>query len=125
MSTLTDKQIHILDNSDFKVGSRMAVVSADRKTFLGYGVYEGDFHHPDLAEEMAQVAETHPNIPPEERVALAQKIRGGETTMGRNPRLRLDDGRSVWGIECWWGPAAEFVANGYAAKYGAAENDGA
>lgn len=20
-----------------------------------------------------------------------------------NPRLKLDDGRTVWGAECWWG----------------------
>lgn len=22
-----------------------------------------------------------------------------------NPRIRLDDGSVIWGIECWWGPA--------------------
>jgi len=21
-----------------------------------------------------------------------------------NPKIRLDDGRVVWGCECWWGP---------------------
>lgn len=21
-----------------------------------------------------------------------------------NPRITLDDGRQVWGTECWWGP---------------------
>lgn len=21
-----------------------------------------------------------------------------------NPRIRLDDGRIVWGYQCWWGP---------------------
>lgn len=21
-----------------------------------------------------------------------------------NPRITLDDGRHVWGMECWWGP---------------------
>ena len=24
-----------------------------------------------------------------------------------NPRITLDDGRIVWGMECWWGPEAE------------------
>lgn len=21
-----------------------------------------------------------------------------------NPRIKLDDGSTVWGMECWWGP---------------------
>ena len=32
------------------VGIRVAAVSADQKTFLGYGTYLGDFLNPGLAE---------------------------------------------------------------------------
>lgn len=26
--------------------------------------------------------------------------------IGKNPRIDLDDGGSIWGFECWWGPEA-------------------
>lgn len=48
---------------------------------LGWGVYEGD-----------HVPETGP-------LALVGV---------RNPRIRLDSGKVVWGYECWWGPEAGF-----------------
>ena len=70
-----------------KPGQRVgAVLSADRETvnFLGYGTYEGDFIPDDSAAgQMARVCR-----------ALDRK----------NPKIRLDDGRIVWGCECYWGP---------------------
>lgn len=63
-------------------------------------------------------AETHPNLNPEERAAMASKIREHQLPFGKNPKIRLDDGREVWGCECWWGSAEDFKANGYARKYG-------
>lgn len=26
-----------------------------------------------------------------------------------NPCLKLDDGRIVWGMECWWGPESKVL----------------
>jgi hypothetical protein len=26
----------------------------------------------------------------------------------KNPRLKLDDGQIIWGIECWWKPYEKF-----------------
>lgn len=54
-----------------------ALLKADATTahLLGYGVYDGLFPLP---------------VP-------------GLTHMD-NPRITLDDGRVVWGIQCWWGP---------------------
>lgn len=26
----------------------------------------------------------------------------------RNPRIDLDDGGTVWGYQCWWGPIEEW-----------------
>ena len=50
--------------------------------FLGYGVYEGDFDPEEGADG-----------------SLAEAMR----ELGfKNPRIRLDDGRIVWGIQCWW-----------------------
>ena len=50
--------------------------------FLGCGVYEGDF------------------VPTEAVGYLADKARLHEK---RNPRIRLDNGKVVYGCECWWG----------------------
>lgn len=100
------------------IGQRVAVVSANMETFLGYGEYLGDFHNPVLVEEWARLAEKHEALSVEDRAAVAAKIRAREMRFGLNPKIRLDDGREVWGYQCWWGPAEDFKANGYAKKYG-------
>ena len=56
-----------------KPGDRVgAILEADSEIvyLIGYGVYDGDFDHPDWGF--------------------------------LNPRITLDDGRVVWGCECWW-----------------------
>ncbi len=71
-----------------KIGQRAgAILSADTDTdtiqLLGYGVYEGYF------------------IPGEEVGGLASMVR----ECGHpNPRIKLDNGKEVYGCECWWGP---------------------
>lgn len=57
-----------------------AILSAtdDTVKLLGFGVYAGDF------------------VPP--------KHVGGFNAGMPNPRLDLDNGETVWGCECWWGP---------------------
>jgi hypothetical protein len=30
--------------------------------------------------------------------------------IGKNPRIDLDGGGSVWGFECWWGPEPTVLA---------------
>ena len=69
-----------------KNGDRIfAVVSVtDTKVFhLGNGVYEGDFH--PTADDFNEV----PDL--------------------LNPRLKLDNGATAWGYECWWGPEEAFL----------------
>ena len=68
-----------------KIGERVgAILSAndDVVKLLGFGVYAGDFK---------------PDVPclgfsPEE-------LPDGFV----NPKIQLDDGRVVWGCQCWWG----------------------
>ena len=67
------------------VGDRVgAVLGGDENEvqFLGYGVYEGEF------------------IPEEAVGFLADAIKGAGR---KNPRIKLDNGRVVYGCECWWG----------------------
>lgn len=70
--------------SGYQVGDRVgAILSADAEEvhFLGYGIYAGE------------------EVPPEGPGFL-----GMLHTLGRsNPKIILDDGKVVWGCECWWG----------------------
>lgn len=71
-----------------RVGAIMSVETSTCNLF-GYGIYLGN------------------EIPPPEigcmGVSLAQ--------LGReNPKILLDDGKVVWGCECWWGPEEQIKA---------------
>ncbi len=63
-------------------GSRVgAIRNADKETvyLFGYGTYEGD------------------EVPPVE-------VGGFLTEIGiENPKIVLDNGKVVWGCQCWWG----------------------
>lgn len=70
-----------------QIGDRVGAILSASKThvyLLGFGVYEGDF---------AVDGDAHG--------WLASLVRDAG---GTNPRIRLDDGRVVWGCQCWWGP---------------------
>ena len=62
--------------------------SPDSVEFLGYGVYDGDFI-PNGAGGIGPVC-----------------VEIGKT----NPRITLDNGKVVWGCECWWGPEEHIKA---------------
>jgi len=70
-------------------------MSADGQTFLGYGEYLGEFDCERLKRCFGVKSEI------------------------LNPKIRMDDGREMWGCECWWGNAEKFVTSGTAEKYGA------
>lgn len=81
--------------SAWTIGTRVAAVmdaAGGEVRLFGFGVYEGDFVFGD--ESSTQ---------PEGFVATLAKRRGF-----RNPRIRLDDGKIVWGCECWWLPEETF-----------------
>jgi hypothetical protein len=71
-----------------KVGDRVGVVSHQDNGpqgtlyLFGYGVYEGDFVPEEAAGWMAEV---------------------DREVKATNPRLRLDNGKVVYGCESWWG----------------------
>lgn len=67
-----------------RIGAMLgAAKETKRVSFLGYGVYEGD------------------ETPPPE---INPTLNNGRP----NPKLVLDNGKVVWGMECWWGDAAKF-----------------
>jgi len=68
-----------------KVGQRVAVLSADGRSFLGFGSYAGDLPCP----------------------LLPRRQDGSDFP---NPKLILDSGEVKWGFETWWMPQEEFEA---------------
>lgn len=72
-----------------KIGSRVGAVSHTDDTSLylfGYGVYEGEF------------------VPEEGVGGFGELCREAKRP---NPRIRLDDGKAVYGCECWWSAEEE------------------
>lgn len=75
------------ERNQMKAGDRAGAIlgSADDGALevLGYGTYDGD------------------HVPP----AGSQGMAGALANAGiSNPRITLDNGKVVWGCECWWGP---------------------
>lgn len=86
--------------SSAKPGDRVgAILSADKTgvvQFLGYGTYLGDRPCPVgpfgmSIDEMKAAAREH----------------GVEYRPFTNPCIKLDNGRHVWGMQCWWGPESK------------------
>lgn len=73
-----------------QVGQRVfAIRDADDNNVYsyGFGVYVGN------------------EVPDGEAEGLAEHLRiGGQP----NPKIVLDNGKVVWGCECWWGPEEKF-----------------
>lgn len=81
-----------------QIGTRVgAILSADDKNvyLLGYGVYEAD------------------EIPSTDAVGMGEMLREAKIP---NPKIKLDNGKVVWGCECWWGPEEKVKAQVEASK---------
>jgi hypothetical protein len=114
-----------------EVGIRVgAVLKSDKETawLLGYGAYEGDHPRDDLQLETEtrewwnvtreqreqMVRDMFAANPPEKLTTTLEEALTREMSeeareafvqqVLRNPRIRLDDGRVVWGYQMWWGP---------------------
>lgn len=72
-----------------KPGERVAAILSSNDgvvEFIGYGVYVGDYvTHEKVAGFMAHIARETGRV---------------------NPKIVLDNGKDVFGCECWWGPEA-------------------
>jgi hypothetical protein len=80
-------------------GTRVAVISPDAKTFLGYGTYLGCVKPSPDDPKIAAIAEAAGfNALPEYQPL---------------PCIRLDTGAEMWGFEIWWGSCEPFVDAGY------------
>lgn len=96
-----------------KPGDRVyALLDATGKNIrlLGYGVYEGDFAAPG-SESFEQFWERQPGEWKESTLKEATleecKESYSRNPFLNNPRIKLDSGHTVWGMQCWWGPEEE------------------
>ena len=85
------------------VGARVGAILSGNSTevhLLGFGVYDGE-HVPPFGPMGA---------PMEFINEMKQKGELPADWEFKNPRITLDDGRVVWGCQCWWGAEAS-IAN--------------
>lgn len=99
------------------IGERVIAISHNDGGIVyifGYGILEGYFLPPfiNLEEALKEVQADYrdaqtmlPELPavlPEETAKTMLLLEHG------NPRIKLEDGKTVWGYECWWRPAQSF-----------------
>lgn len=87
------------------IGSRVgAVLSSgpDEVRLLGYGVYEG-LELPPFGPFGMSLEQF--------KASLEEQGLDLEQSPWRNPKIVLDDGRVVWGCQCWWGPEEKIKAS--------------
>jgi hypothetical protein len=82
------------------------------KTYLlGFGIYQGvDLQPEDLfpgVEARRQEVMAELGLPSKIE-DLSKDQRDMFIKLVGNPKILLDNGKVVWGAECWWGPEAEF-----------------
>lgn len=86
--------------SQVPVGARVGAVLKATPVevhLLGWGVYDGE-HEPPFGPFGMSKAEL-------ERMKACGEVR--PDFHWSNPRITLDDGKVVWGAQCWWGPEAK------------------
>jgi hypothetical protein len=74
---------------DHPIGTRVGALSHYDAEFVylyGWGVYEGEFVPEQACGDIGEYLREYGD---------------------QNPRIRLDDGKIVYGCECWWGPEEE------------------
>lgn len=74
-----------------RVGALLSM-NAGVAHLLGFGVYLGEKQMPD-----ALIAEVT------DYTTAELALMAPESKKFHNPCIRLDNGRHVWGIQCWWG----------------------
>jgi hypothetical protein len=101
-----------------KEGDRIGVIlkaTKDEVHFLGWGVYEGMHPKPGVTPPTFEEMMADPNVQKPAGYSDAQlreaydKLMNGPLAVMRYkaPRLRLDNGKEVWGHEVWWGRESE------------------
>lgn len=100
----------------YAIGQRVFVVAyatEDTIFVFGHGTFEGRFLPPDIAVEGPERFKTAyraarlttPDMPEEISDDMANAML---LMLEGNPRIKLENGKTIWGYECWWGTDEEF-----------------
>jgi hypothetical protein len=99
------------------IGDRVIAIShSEGQTvyMFGYGTFEGFFLPPDfdvekthagLQEAYQEAQKVVPDLPP---VLTRQQASVMMLLDHANPRILLENGKVVWGYECWWDTVSNF-----------------
>lgn len=102
-----------------QIGTRVfAVKSSDENSIdlYGFGVYDGDFERPNSDELIQEYIDYYRKKDREDVILMRKKSWTAgvsddklrelikQTPLIKNPRITLDNGEIIWGMECWWGP---------------------
>jgi len=102
----------------YQPGDRVFAMESATDTevkMYGFGIYEGDFPTPtgpfgqSYQEVEKEFREMYPELPDDKIADMMNSLKSR-----KNPRIKLDDGQTVWGMQCWWGTEDSFnkVADG-------------
>ena len=85
---------------------RVKVYDGEGKKFLGYGEYVGKVKvfAIRLANGMLTSCQDAEQEPPQELLDSLQEKGGELIEIEDNPKIRMDDGRTLYGVQVWWEP---------------------
>lgn len=102
-----------------KPGDRVFAVrdsNEEEVNIYGFGVYDGDFERPNSDEIVQEYIDYYRKRDREDVILMRPKSWTATVSDDRlrelikgsplitNPRITLDNGETIWGMECWWGP---------------------
>jgi len=102
-----------------EIGSRVIAISHNEGGVVyifGYGTFDGFFLPPyinvdeELAEIQAGYRDAQAVIPDLPAVLPDDVARTMLLLDNSNPRITLENGKTIWGYECWWREATSFDA---------------
>lgn len=100
-----------MEKKEIRVGAIQSANESEVNLF-GYGVYVGDLEIPDAHEKFEAFWKNcsedllKDNISKEEALQIFMR-----SPFVKNPCIKLDNGETVWGYQCWWGPEDKVKAS--------------
>lgn len=94
-----------------EIGSRVVAISHNDGPVVyifGYGTFEGYFLPPyiNVEEALAEIQAGYrdaANVIPDLPAVLPDDVARTMLLLDNgNPRIKLENGKTVWGYECWW-----------------------
>lgn len=98
----SDEQWQLVRDAIVKMDGR---AESFDQAIIDWQVSEGQLTAEEGAAKLAELAQRRSA---EQARPLDERARATLERMDLNPRIDLDNGTSVWGFMCWWGPIDAF-----------------